>query len=231
MTRPGLRRPIACLAVAVGAVFLVAAPAWAQDERDCSDFSTQQEAQRFFEAEGGPDSDPHMLDPDRDGQACEGLPTGSPAATGSPAPTVAPTATPANELPNNGAFSGILALSGLTFVEVGVGLSMLASRMRGRRRNAPLALLKTLASAAKAGRNEVEVAEDVYLVRRTAPRTPVASAARAPRTRSRATVDGIRTRRPQASESAGRRRVSLRRDEGAEATEPHDWPFFTPPGK
>jgi endonuclease YncB( thermonuclease family) len=43
-------------------------------DRDCSDFRTQAEAQRFFEAEGGPDRDPHRLDSDGDGVACEGLP-------------------------------------------------------------------------------------------------------------------------------------------------------------
>ena len=33
-------------------------------DRDCSDFSTRQEAQRFFEAAGGPEVDPHRLDGD-----------------------------------------------------------------------------------------------------------------------------------------------------------------------
>ena len=41
---------------------------------DCSDFSTQDEAQEFFESEGGPDDDPHNLDRDGDGIACETLP-------------------------------------------------------------------------------------------------------------------------------------------------------------
>lgn len=43
-------------------------------DRDCPDFSTQEEAQRFFLAAGGPASDPHRLDGDRDGIACETLP-------------------------------------------------------------------------------------------------------------------------------------------------------------
>lgn len=43
-------------------------------DRDCSDFSTQSEAQRFFLAEGGPRSDPHRLDRDDDGEVCETLP-------------------------------------------------------------------------------------------------------------------------------------------------------------
>lgn len=41
---------------------------------DCSDFSTQKEAQAFFESKGGPSSDPHKLDRDKDGIACETLP-------------------------------------------------------------------------------------------------------------------------------------------------------------
>ena len=43
-------------------------------DMDCSDFSTQREAQEFFEANGGPASDPHNLDRDGDGRVCESLP-------------------------------------------------------------------------------------------------------------------------------------------------------------
>ncbi len=43
-------------------------------DRDCSDFATQEEAQQFFLAAGGPLSDPHRLDADHDGIACESLP-------------------------------------------------------------------------------------------------------------------------------------------------------------
>lgn len=41
---------------------------------DCDDFSTQKEAQRFFEKHGGPAKDPYRLDADHDGTACESLP-------------------------------------------------------------------------------------------------------------------------------------------------------------
>lgn len=41
---------------------------------DCKDFKTQQEAQAFFIAAGGPDKDPHRLDGDNDEIACEHLP-------------------------------------------------------------------------------------------------------------------------------------------------------------
>lgn len=40
---------------------------------DCSDFSSQSEAQEFFESEGGPDEDYHNLDRDGDGYVCESL--------------------------------------------------------------------------------------------------------------------------------------------------------------
>ena len=43
-------------------------------DRDCSDFSTQAEAQAFYVAAGGPARDPHHLDADGNGKACEGLP-------------------------------------------------------------------------------------------------------------------------------------------------------------
>lgn len=41
---------------------------------DCGDFSTHEQAQAFFIAAGGPDRDPHRLDGNRNGLACESLP-------------------------------------------------------------------------------------------------------------------------------------------------------------
>lgn len=43
-------------------------------DRDCGDFETWQEAQTFFVAAGGPESDGHRLDRDNNGIACESLP-------------------------------------------------------------------------------------------------------------------------------------------------------------
>ena len=43
-------------------------------DRDCGDFATQEEAQMLYEADGGPGVDPHQLDGDSDGLACETLP-------------------------------------------------------------------------------------------------------------------------------------------------------------
>ncbi|MFP7296224.1 excalibur calcium-binding domain-containing protein [Neobacillus niacini] len=40
-------------------------------DHDCSDFETGWEAQLFYIANGGPEYDPHDLDRDNDGQACD----------------------------------------------------------------------------------------------------------------------------------------------------------------
>jgi len=42
-------------------------------DRDCGDFHMWADAQSFFEAAGGPDSDPHSLDGNNDGIVCESL--------------------------------------------------------------------------------------------------------------------------------------------------------------
>jgi LPXTG-motif cell wall-anchored protein len=63
-------------AVAVGLVAAagLAGPAQAQD-LDCADFATQEEAQAELERDR---TDPHGLDRDGDGVACEALPSGGP---------------------------------------------------------------------------------------------------------------------------------------------------------
>lgn len=43
-------------------------------DKDCTDFATHAQAQTFFISQGGPGSDPHRLDSDGDGLACESLP-------------------------------------------------------------------------------------------------------------------------------------------------------------
>ena len=47
------------------------APERTYADRDCGDFGSHADAQRFFIANGGPASDPHKLDRDNDGVACE----------------------------------------------------------------------------------------------------------------------------------------------------------------
>ncbi|HHT9139013.1 MAG TPA: excalibur calcium-binding domain-containing protein [Candidatus Wunengus sp. YC60] len=46
------------------------------DDYNCSDFSTQPEAQAFFLKVGGVGNDVNRLDGNKDGQACESLPKG-----------------------------------------------------------------------------------------------------------------------------------------------------------
>jgi endonuclease YncB( thermonuclease family) len=65
-----------------------AAPAGAVADRDCGDFATQAGAQSFFLANGGPRSDPHRLDDDGDGRACESNPC--PCGVSAPNPVAAP---------------------------------------------------------------------------------------------------------------------------------------------
>lgn len=81
---------VAAVLVTVGGIGS-AGPAAAVD-RDCSDFSTQAQAQKFYLDAGGPARDPHRLDADDDGRACDSLPcpcgttsgsTGSTGSTGS----------------------------------------------------------------------------------------------------------------------------------------------------
>jgi hypothetical protein len=46
------------------------------DDYNCDDFSTQPEAQKFFEKVGGIGNDVNRLDGNKDGDACESLPKG-----------------------------------------------------------------------------------------------------------------------------------------------------------
>ena len=65
------RISLVTLATAI-ALALAAAPASAAD-KDCSDFNSWRQAQNFYKKHGGPRYDPHRLDADRDGIACEDL--------------------------------------------------------------------------------------------------------------------------------------------------------------
>lgn len=83
VARPGLSVALAIIAGAVLAfMLLAAAPASLPlppvsianaGDRDCSDFPTQKKAQRFFKRHN-PKKDPHGLDADEDGIACESNP-------------------------------------------------------------------------------------------------------------------------------------------------------------
>ena len=72
-----LRRLTALLlttAVSSSLAVLAASPASAFVDRDCGDFASQKAAQIFYLKAGGPSSDPHNLDSDNDGVACESNP-------------------------------------------------------------------------------------------------------------------------------------------------------------
>ena len=74
MTRSRALVAAPLLALVAGLLAVVAAaPAQAFD-RDCGDFASQRAAQIFFLDNGGPRSDPHALDADGDGLACESNP-------------------------------------------------------------------------------------------------------------------------------------------------------------
>jgi F0F1-type ATP synthase assembly protein I len=49
----------------------------ATDEYNCDDFSTQSQAQKFFDNAGGASNDTNRLDGNKDGDACESLPKGT----------------------------------------------------------------------------------------------------------------------------------------------------------
>ncbi|MFC5679272.1 thermonuclease family protein [Aeromicrobium endophyticum] len=72
--------------VLVGASLLAATPARAFIDKDCGDFATQAEAQAFFIENGGPALDPHALDREHDGLACETLPCPCSYSSPQPAP-------------------------------------------------------------------------------------------------------------------------------------------------
>ena len=67
----------------VGLAFLVSpTAAHAVVDKDCGDFDNRRQAQNFFLGHGGPQNDPHRLDSDGDGKACEDLPCPCPGSGG-----------------------------------------------------------------------------------------------------------------------------------------------------
>jgi len=57
----------------VAAAVAVAAATATGADKDCADFGTWRQAQNFYKGHGGPKRDPHRLDADHDGIACESL--------------------------------------------------------------------------------------------------------------------------------------------------------------
>ena len=241
MTHRRSSRPFVLLLGALGIVWLSALGAHAQTTspttKDCADFSTQQDAQAFYDqhkSDTPNNPDPYALDTDGDGKACEGLPAAQ--GTTTPAPTAAATnpqttiaeasngqtlpqatinvasttgfpssgtirvttsagvqsvsctgTTPTSftgcsggtgtmttgalvqggALGNTGAETGVLALSAMSLLESGYGLTLASKRLGIRRRAIPLYLLRKFTKATKLGQGGVKVADDVYLVHRS----------------------------------------------------------------
>ena len=67
-------RSAVLFATASLALGVAAVPASAVTDRDCGDFSSQKAAQIFYLNAGGPRVDPHRLDSEGDGVACESTP-------------------------------------------------------------------------------------------------------------------------------------------------------------
>lgn len=66
-------RLIGALTLAASLIWLAGSSTAIAADKDCSDFSSQAEAQAFFDAHN-PSQDPHNLDGDGDGRVCETLP-------------------------------------------------------------------------------------------------------------------------------------------------------------
>jgi LPXTG-motif cell wall-anchored protein len=82
-----------------------------RDDKDCQDFKTQPEAQAFFKAQGA--GDPHRLDPDNDGIACEQLPRGGGKKNG---------------LPETGSDAQRVGFTGSAFLAAGLAFLLSARR-------------------------------------------------------------------------------------------------------
>ena len=65
---------LAASALALVVLLMTWAPVASASDRDCADFPSQRAAQFFFLKHGGPRNDPHRLDADDDGVACEDNP-------------------------------------------------------------------------------------------------------------------------------------------------------------
>lgn len=131
---------VAALTLAAG--MTAAAPATATTtarvaDRDCGDFSSQAAAQSFYLKAGGPDSDPHGLDADDDGIACDSNPC--PCSDRTSSGTKPPAAKPARpkplhvvrELATDRAQRGRIAVSAKVLTHRGGTVMLQKSRHRG----------------------------------------------------------------------------------------------------
>ena len=105
-------------------------PSGADGTYNCSDFDDQGQAQEFFLRAGGPGSDPNGLDKNKNGIACESLPTAQPPQTAQPQqqPQQPAASATAATLPQTGGISPLLPVGGLL-----VGSGILALTISRRR--------------------------------------------------------------------------------------------------
>jgi excalibur calcium-binding domain-containing protein len=68
-----LKLRLAIVAIVATLALALAPSATMAADKDCADFSSWRAAQKFFKKHGGPKYDPHRLDGDNDGIACEAL--------------------------------------------------------------------------------------------------------------------------------------------------------------
>ncbi|MEX2538635.1 MAG: hypothetical protein WD646_08280 [Actinomycetota bacterium] len=154
-----------------GASAQTATPTGSPATQDCADFDTQEEAQAVYDDRKDDDPndvDPLDLDTDGDGRACEGLPSSAQATTSpTPAATTTPTPTPSGNLTETGAATGVMALSGISLLELGYGLTLLARRWGVRSRQLPVYLLRKVVRARRAGQDRIELTDDLFVVHRS----------------------------------------------------------------
>jgi hypothetical protein len=124
-----VRKPLLVAAISLIAIGTTASPAFAVDQFNCGDFSTQQKAQAVLNADK---SDPNGLDRDKDGIACEDLPSGPASSGGTTKSTTKSTTGTKSQItsvPSGGADSGGGSTSGvesLGLLTAGGGLVLLS---------------------------------------------------------------------------------------------------------
>ncbi len=137
---------------------------------DCTSFDTTEEAQAFYDDhkdDNASNPDPFGLDTDGDGTPCEGLRSAGGTATATPAPSASPSATPSGELTETGAATNVMALSGISLLELGYSLTLLARRWGVRSRQLPVYLLRKLVRARREGHDGIELADELVIVHKS----------------------------------------------------------------
>ena len=161
---------IALLWLAGPATFAQTASPTGTGAVDCTSFDTTEEAQTFYDDhkdDNDSNPDPYGLDTDGDGTPCEGLRSAGATATATPAASATPAATPSGQLTETGAATNVMALSGISLLEIGYGLTLLARRWGVRSRQLPVYLLRKLVRARREGHDGIELADELIIVHKS----------------------------------------------------------------